>query len=187
MSNITPNLGLTTYNAITDASTVLLYDYIDAVSGSRATENLGKLDRYAGEISGSLGTMSSPQPYVPVFLSTGATFTSSGSGLYSIIGKTVFVEAKIECNASSGTLTNQLGVSLPIPAKTSGFTIPFFVQANKVTFSSDARGIYGFVAIGASVISLSQLFSGSSAGLISASSINATAGIVYINGHYFID
>jgi len=187
MTDITPNLGLTTYNAITDASTVLLYDYIDAVSGSRTTENLGKLDRYAGEISGSLGTMSSPQPYVPVFLSTGATFTSSGSGLYSIIGKTVFFEAKLECNSISGTTTNQTFVSLPLTAKATGFTIGLPIVTSKVTISSDARWVWGFIATGASALSLTQAFSGSSAALLSASSINATGGIIYLNGHYFID
>jgi hypothetical protein len=187
MPNITPNLGLTTYNAITDASSVLLYDYIDAVSGSRTTENLGKLDRYAGEISGSIGTMSNPQPYVPVFLSTGATFTSSGSGYYSIIGKTVFVEAKLECNSISGTTTNQVLVTLPFSAKTIGFTVPFSITHSKITFGNDARGISGFIQTGASAVGLWQTFSGSTVVTLSASNVNATGGIVYLNGSYFID
>lgn len=54
MTKITPNLGLTTYSTITDASSVLIYTYINTVSGSGIAQNLGIIDAYAGEISASI-------------------------------------------------------------------------------------------------------------------------------------
>jgi len=41
MPNATPFLGLITYKSITDASSVLVYDYNDQISGSGGTQNLG--------------------------------------------------------------------------------------------------------------------------------------------------
>jgi hypothetical protein len=58
MSGITPNLRLTTYNTITDASSVLVYTYVNQVSGSAATANLGIIDNFAGQVSGSIVNMS---------------------------------------------------------------------------------------------------------------------------------
>lgn len=49
----TPNLGLTTYKTTIDASSVLVYDYVDQVSGSSTTQNLGIIDAFAGQTSAS--------------------------------------------------------------------------------------------------------------------------------------
>jgi hypothetical protein len=54
MTIITPNLGLTTYKTTIDASSVLVYDYVDQVSGSSTTQNLGIIDAFAGNTSASL-------------------------------------------------------------------------------------------------------------------------------------
>lgn len=49
----TTNLHLTTYNTVTDGST-LFYDYVNQNSGSLATSNMGIIDRFAGETSASI-------------------------------------------------------------------------------------------------------------------------------------
>lgn len=57
MTILTSNLGLTTYNGITDGST-LFANYVSDVSGSNATQNLAKIDAFAGRVSGSLTGLS---------------------------------------------------------------------------------------------------------------------------------
>lgn len=57
MTTSTTNLGLTTYNGITDGST-LFAAYVSKVSGSGATDNLAKIDVFAGRVSGSLTGLS---------------------------------------------------------------------------------------------------------------------------------
>lgn len=52
--NITPNLSLKTYATITDASSILVYDYVSQVSGSFATENLGIIDIFSGSSASAL-------------------------------------------------------------------------------------------------------------------------------------
>ncbi len=58
MTGKTKNLGMTTYSTITDASSVLVYSYIDQTSGCSTTTNIGILDRFAGEASGSISAIS---------------------------------------------------------------------------------------------------------------------------------
>jgi hypothetical protein len=54
MSGTTPYLGLTSYQTVTDASSVLIYDYVDQTSGSSSTQNLGIIDTHASNTSASL-------------------------------------------------------------------------------------------------------------------------------------
>lgn len=54
----TPNLQLNSYNSITDASSVLVYNYVNNVSGSAATQNLGIIDSFVAVITGSLTSAS---------------------------------------------------------------------------------------------------------------------------------
>ena len=82
----TTNLGLTTYSTITDASSVLIYDYIDQVSGSVVTSNLSIIDTFAGNISASLTTISAS-------LTTVETRTSNNhSAVIQIVGSTTDVD-----------------------------------------------------------------------------------------------
>ena len=58
MTATTPSLGLTTYDTIIDASSVLLYSYFDQVSGSGTSQNLGIIDNFANITSASLVNIS---------------------------------------------------------------------------------------------------------------------------------
>lgn len=58
MSGSTTNLGLNYFVTTTDASSVLIYDYIDKVSGSLPNQNIGILDSFAGAISASIVSIS---------------------------------------------------------------------------------------------------------------------------------
>jgi len=51
MPILTNKLGLTSYNTITDASSVSFYTFFNQSSGSATTQNLGILDRYATDTS----------------------------------------------------------------------------------------------------------------------------------------
>ena len=57
MTGSTTNLGLTTYNTITDGST-LFATYIEAISGSSSLSDMGKIDNFAGTINGSFVSIS---------------------------------------------------------------------------------------------------------------------------------
>jgi len=82
----TTNLGLTTYSTITDASSVLIYDYIDQVSGSIVTSNLSIIDTFAGNISASLTAISAS-------LTTVETRSSNNhSAVIQIVGSTTDVD-----------------------------------------------------------------------------------------------
>jgi len=82
----TTNLGLTTYSTITDASSVLIYDYIDQVSGSVVTSNLSIIDTFAGNISASLTAISAS-------LTTAETRASNNhSAVIQIVGSTTDVD-----------------------------------------------------------------------------------------------
>lgn len=82
----TTNLGLTTYSTITDASSVLIYDYIDQVSGSVVTSNLSIIDTFAGNISASLTAISAS-------LTTVETISSNNhSAVIQIVGSTTDVD-----------------------------------------------------------------------------------------------
>ena len=82
----TTNLGLTTYSTITDASSVLIYDYIDQVSGSIVTSNLSIIDTFAGNISASLTAISAS-------LTTAETRASNNhSAVIQIVGSTTDVD-----------------------------------------------------------------------------------------------
>ena len=82
----TTNLGLTTYSTITDASSVLIYDYIDQVSGSVVTSNLSIIDTFAGNISASLTAISAS-------LTTVETRSSNNhSAVIQIVGSTTDVD-----------------------------------------------------------------------------------------------
>jgi len=82
----TTNLGLTTYSAITDAASVLIYDYIDQVSGSVVTSNLSIIDTFAGNISASLTAISAS-------LTTVETRSSNNhSAVIQIVGSTTDVD-----------------------------------------------------------------------------------------------
>lgn len=54
MTQQTTFLKLKTYDTLTDASSVLIYNYIDETSGCSITSNIGILDNYASETSGSI-------------------------------------------------------------------------------------------------------------------------------------
>ena len=58
MPTTTPNLGLTAYNTVTDASSVLIYAYADQVSGCATGQNLQRIDTFAGNTSSSLTIIS---------------------------------------------------------------------------------------------------------------------------------
>jgi len=82
----TTNLGLTTYSTITDASSVLIYDYIDQVSGSVVTSNLSIIDAFAGNTSASLTDISASLVAVE-------TKTSNNhSAVIQIVGSTTDVD-----------------------------------------------------------------------------------------------
>ena len=51
MPILTNKLGLTSYNTVTDASSVSFYTFFNQSSGSATTQNLGILDRYATDTS----------------------------------------------------------------------------------------------------------------------------------------
>jgi len=51
MTSKTPHLNLNAYNTITDASAVLVFDYIDSVSGAKDGQNLYIIDEFSGSIS----------------------------------------------------------------------------------------------------------------------------------------
>ena len=57
-------LNLVTYNTTVDASSVGMYTYCNTVSGSTTGQNLGKLDRWAGEVSASLTKISGSFPAI---------------------------------------------------------------------------------------------------------------------------
>lgn len=58
MSASTTFLGLKTYNTTTDASSILIYTFIDETSACATTSNLGIIDTCASNISASLTNMS---------------------------------------------------------------------------------------------------------------------------------
>jgi len=81
----TTKLGLTSYNTITDASTVTVYDYIDNTSGSLPTQNLGIIDRFATETSGSFAVISASM------VTATARVNNTKSAVIQIVGITTAV------------------------------------------------------------------------------------------------
>jgi len=83
---ITTNLGLTTYSTVTDASSVLIYEFIDQISGSTATSNVGIIDTFAGHTSASLTDISASL----VAVETKAS--NNHSAVIQIVGSTTDVD-----------------------------------------------------------------------------------------------
>lgn len=54
MTQTTTKLGLISYNTALDASSKTVYEYVNEVSGSLTTQNLGILDNFATEVSASI-------------------------------------------------------------------------------------------------------------------------------------
>lgn len=105
----TPNLGLKTYNTVTDSATLFL-TYVNDVSGSSATENLSKIDTFAGETSASMTAVKSGSFVV---LSLNPTLPnewllSAGSGItiaQNINGSSILINSTGMTVASASTIT----------------------------------------------------------------------------------
>lgn len=58
MTGTTEFLGLTTYSTLTDASSVLIYSFVDVTTGCSTTSNAGIIDNYAIQTSASITDIS---------------------------------------------------------------------------------------------------------------------------------
>lgn len=75
MTSTTTNLGLTLYDAVTDAGEFFL-DFRDDVAGTGASSNMNLIDDYAGTTDGRLTAL---EANVPLYYSAG---TDGGSGVF---------------------------------------------------------------------------------------------------------
>jgi len=58
VTGTTEFLGLTTYSTLTDASSVLIYSFVDVTTGCSTTSNAGIIDNYAIQTSASITDIS---------------------------------------------------------------------------------------------------------------------------------
>lgn len=107
MTTSTTNLGLTTYNGTTDAST-LFYDYISQLSGSTVTSNMQKIDAFAGQTSGCIininGSLVGLSASI-VSLSTGGSYVGTSAQINSGSANNVLVSASGLAHSNYGKRT----------------------------------------------------------------------------------
>lgn len=118
MSGISENLKLTTYNTTTDASSTLMYNFIDQTSGCSPTTNIGLIDAFAGrtsasltEISGSLASVESKAARTKsavIQIVNSSTTVDTSSGLFYLRMPTEFNGLKLE---RAIAFVNQAGTS----------------------------------------------------------------------------
>ena len=142
----TTNLGLTTYSTITDASSVLIYDYIDQVSGSIVTSNLSIIDTFAGNISASLTAISAS-------LTTVETRSSNNhSAVIQIVGSTTDVDTSsgIFYFRAPSEINGMVLKRAQAFVNTAGTTNPTTIQVSNMTQfpSNDALNLAISIASG---------------------------------------
>lgn len=87
MPGSTSYLELKTYNTITDASSILIYDFIDDTSGCSVTSNVGIIDQFAENISASIATVSASM------LEVTSRTNNTHSAVIQIVNPTTTVDA----------------------------------------------------------------------------------------------
>ncbi len=87
MPGSTSYLELKTYNTITDASSTLIYDFIDDTSGCSVTSNVGIIDQFAENISASIATVSASM------LEVTSRTNNTHSAVIQIVNPTTTVDA----------------------------------------------------------------------------------------------
>jgi hypothetical protein len=125
MSGITPNLNLVTYNTITDASSILAFDYINQVSGSGTNANLISIDNFAGGVNTSLSSISASMTgYSASIVFSSACQVSTGSATVAIVspyglshsnyGQHTAIITLNSIYALTGTETDYIRIPLPM-------------------------------------------------------------------------
>lgn len=150
MTGTTSKLGLTTYKLPDDVAGSV-DDYINAVSGSTSTANLGIIDRFATETSASITSLATPNTKTPVGLISG----SITLGYVSPLG----------INAT-GSLV--LGIVSPLGIGTTGSLTFGYVSGCGLTLSSGSIKIETGTGLTLSSGSIALALSGVTAGSYTA-------------------
>lgn len=164
MTNTTTNLGLITYNTLLDSGS-LVANYINDVSGSEITQNLGKLDFFAGTVSSSLVGLSASIVSInsqlvaalPAQVTAGSSNTAlvSASGLaHSDYGKRTCV---IPLNTSASLTTANINY-IRIPSVMNGWIL-VDAQASCSGSSKSGSPIFMVSKSSASAVSFTDMLS----------------------------
>jgi hypothetical protein len=197
MTTNTTNLGLVTYNSTTDASALFLTFRTDQ-AGVSATSNMGKIDMFAGIVTGSLATLVANKPVIPV----SATYVSANyyeATVASITAYTTNIVIALDLDTTSdGTITlniNALGtkslVKIDVDGNVSNFTNSELRKNKKYLFVYDGSQWVWIAGTSGDQISISgstnNLLNISGCGVIvdsgiSASSLAPTSGCYIVLG-----
>jgi hypothetical protein len=123
----TTNLGLATYNATTDGS-ALFSDFRAAIAGTGATSNMNKIDTWAGQVNGSLITLSTNKPvYSASAVYVSANYYEATNASISAYSTNMIITLRFD-TTTSGTVTlniNALGTKSLVKVDESGNLINF--------------------------------------------------------------